>query len=1434
MDSGEIRKTVDWMESNSRHPMTYYILPAVMTVLDVINPSSQANATRQAFIGDASLVSYMKTKLDPSKPWQIQGLKATVLLKWTLFLAEARHRNPSLENMEGFRSDELEAQIWNAVQGDCFTYLAHLVRHLQKRQAMYSHNSYAYDMQPEPDDVPIELPGDDFRPAIFESFETLLRTLITQASSELRKIKQRQEDMLLAGTRGDRSRTFRQQQSVRFAQSMSEQEKANVPSRNDMAVLFVLIGSLYSALPAERGLHFWGGGLVVEDRRSSYNEQNEVNAGKLPAFLQWAVWSTQPRDVEMTTALYDMLSGLANGQQCSELTYNFLARGGGEVIQGASLSSSGQHYNSASVVSWTTIFGILDTWAAAGSNQRTVQGTQPAVGSSQAQFGASQAQQNLPPQHHQQLVLSQQDVLLAQAFLRLLSTVVKHSFAVRITISGHARFRAIPTLVSLIPLGIPLELKGAVFETLAAFCEPGAGTAGVEICRSVWTLMERLEVINVRQTGSGGGNAMPPVRGVEVELEEVEAVYKLYPATLPFLRLLTTLIHTPKRFALRDRVAEMEPINTIPDALGHPYRTPGIGPFLSFVVDNVFARIPQREYLRPSDRWRMNDLCLCFMERCFASYDLESLVNAREEVQNPKDVIVQLAVHPGYELMKRMLTPSSLQASILSYLVDGVDGFDKGIAADEPFFRTTIIRALRMVYRILEIQDIFLDVLIPCLAELNDSTIVGEVPPLSHFIKLDQALSFTPDYVPAVASYVAFPTYPELSLLSVKILTLLAASSAFPQLGLLLERSSDSVYILDGFQRLMDTDINEDVEVAEAIAEQNTGAGAPDPNNGSDTLTQAIRLAILDLFIQNTQPERSYPNVSHFLLFGSASAEAQIQDPHALGARRSCIHAILDLLNEGIPHLKGKSTARKHAESIEPLFMTLPAFAERCYRVVYQLCKYPRTSDFTMRYLRTREDFFARHLSAILFKVPPKLQTPYIEVMYNDGSRVTTTVSVMASFLRLRSWILDLVALELHVLTNKGHHKTVALLLELLFGSEEDQFDDNAGDWENDIFKPFHEVGQSHMRIIEFVQSLDFDWSDSLIVQPVELQFLRQLNLQSCVRPDESGCEVVDRNALLALLGSAKRALHLQGHMVTSSNVDQLTLEMSYIMESCAIENHRREIVYSISNAYESWRRLLDMVLMKCFGQLPFDRRENMLFDLLHVIPPILRSSQVQESTAALLAETMLSAITKLREDRRHQILLQAAGGDAEAGALPTERLYGLLRSLLECIMDNSRIELVRGNLYASLINYLHLLLSNGGSQELDAESLAASSLLPSRSRDDLALSDSMSLMAVSSQIVPSQITGTSLVSGTLSILKNGMERLVATVSRDAVDGSEVWKTVAFMLLDSLVRLSYLDKQSIVISTLARQGFLSGFVRGLKESDLRLQAVLKPDPGKIF
>ncbi|KAF7326845.1 hypothetical protein MVEN_02578300 [Mycena venus] len=1369
LSPNEIKAIVDWLSTTPNQPMTFYLLTSVLSAFDPVDPEREFGSSRAILATSSDIMTFMSKKLAPSTEWKDPGLKATILLKWTLFLTDARHRNSQLEHRNGFKTEELETQVWNAVQGDAFRYLALVVLQLERKRGSSPVASFANTLALSPEQQEQrEIPSEDFIPVVFSAFEILVRSLITHASSELRKIKQRQEDLVLASARTDRTRAG----PARFASSLApEADRPAVSPRSDIAMLYSFIGLLYSALPPERALQFWGSNPLGDSH--TYLEYLESTMGRLPAFLQWAVWSTQVHDVAMSTALYDMLAGLANGQQCSELAYNFMARGGGEVIPGGSLPSSSA---SGPSVSWAVVFGLLDSWATSSSNNNA---------------RAAQPPQTIP--------IGPKEVLLAQSFLRLLSNVVSNSVAVRIAVSGHAHFRAIPTLVSLIPLGIPLELKGALFDTLAAFCQPGAGVQGVEICKAVWTLMERLEVINVRVGSSSGFSVnLPPVRGVEMELDEIEALHRMYPATIPFLRLLSTLIHTPKRIALKDRVVDSGIVNTIPESLGQPYRLPGIGPFITFVIDNVFAHIPNREYLQPSDRWQTNDLCLCFIERALASFDLESLVRTSDDSQLKTEAIVALLIHPGYEVVKRLLTNSPLQSSILTYVVEGLAGFEKGLADEEPYFGSTIVRVLRIILRVLEIQDIFLDVLLPLLHEFDSAPLIGTVHPRSYFTRFDQALSYSAQYAPALAAYVSYPTHPELVLLSVRILSTLSSSSAFSSLYTLVERSDESDRIMAGFMRILASESGADVLLAENVAEQSTGAGAADGNDNANSaaLQQAIRLAVLQLFIKNTEAGRPFPNIAHFFLFGDAKTEHGIQDPHALGAHRTCIHVILDLANIG----------------------------ELFYRIIYQLCTHSRTSEFTMRYLRTREDFFARQLAAIPSQVPVTVQDKGIEVMYADGARVLTTVPALSSFLRLRSWIFDLAALDLHVLTSNGHFKGVAELLDILFGNDSDVY--------SGVQDGFREVGQSHLRIIEFVQSLAFDWADTLKVEPMDLYFLGQLNLHSCVRRDATGCEIIDRMALLSLLTVARRMLHAQNSVVTPAQGDQLNAETTYILESCAVENHRREVAHAKSAGYESWKRLLDMTLTKCFNRLPDDHRESMLFDLLHVLPTILRSEDIQESTAVLLSEAVLSAVTKLREDRRHQILVQSASGDADAGALPAERLYAILRNILECIIDNNRVELVRGNLYAAIINYVHLIAPSSDASDDHKGSGLALSLAASTTRDDFLFNDSQALVPVSQSGRPHS-SAVSLELGSLALMKPAMERLIATISRDAIDGSEVWKTIAFMLLDSLVQLSGLEKQHVVLSALVRHGILTNFVRGIKESDLRLQAVLKPDPDDL-
>ena len=1394
LSGAEVSRILDWLKANSRHPMVYYFLPTVLVVFDIVDPDSPGAQRRRRLALDPTFVKQVNTKLQMNSCWTDPGLKATILLQWTIFLTEMRHRDLSLEEKDGFKADQLESNIWNAVQGDSFPYLTAILLRLQRDRELTLPASLSQTPVPE-NDLPSDVPSDDFVLVILEVLEVVVRSLISYASSELRKIKQRQEDLLVAGMRADRSKGWRSTSQPASTDASTDQTKT---PRNDIAAMFAFMGLLYASLPAEYALPYWG----ATGRVKTYNDHLESTARKLPSFLQWAVWSTQPQNLTMLTALYDLLSGLANGERCSELAYNFLVRGGGDVAPDpASLQSSQSHVGPA--VSWYAMFGVLGSWEASGSTPRTnppantLAGAASASNTSSAWQGHHIASQHQPHPIHSSLSLSQQDVLVAQAFLHLLSTVATHSVAVRTSVCGHARFRAVSTLVSLIPLSIPLELKRTLFDTLSSFCQPGAGAQGLNICKSVWSLMERLEIISVR--GNAAGPTAAAVKGVEVELEEVESAYKVYPATVAFIKLLSTLIHTPKSISLSDTLTTSESITTIPEGLGQPYRQPGISPYIHFVVDTVFLSISRREYFHPSDRWRMNDACLAFIERCLASFELETLGAHQGSNGVALAGILSLALHPGYEIMKQLLTHSSLQASVLSYIVDGTDGFDKGLAEEQPFFRRTIVRILRILLRVLEIENLFLDVLVPLLNDANDKAMLQDVHPSSYYVRLSQALFFNPDYISAIVTYVSYPTHLEARLLSVKILSILASPSTVRQLGTILDRTANSARILNGFLSIITAESWVDVEAAEIETDRHTGAGALDATAATDVIVQAIRVTLLDFLAANASPELPYPNVSHFILLGQLENQDQIRDSSAVDGQRTCIHALLDLLNTGI----SRSGSQESEVVEEPLFRILPGLAERCYGVIHRLCKHPSTTAFTSRYLRTREDFFVRHMRAIPCKVPAVRSQSSAEVVYQDGTRVGTTVPALCSFLRLRSCILDLVALELHTLTAAGQHKGTANLLAVLFEAREGSSTNGPAYLQNEMFRPFKDVGQTQSKIIELLQLSLFDWSDGLSVQPTELRFLSQLNLLTCVHPDRVGCDIVDRTALLSLLSDAILALHSQGHVATPAQSQEVANEVTYVLQSCAVENHRRQVQHAVATSFEAWGDVLNTALLRCFSHITPPQQESILLDLLHVLPLSLQSDGLTHSTPVILAESILTTLSKLHEmiQETHSTKRQTAV------SLPPERLHSFLRTLLSCIVHSGQSQVVRGNLYACLIHYLRLVLLLDGNER-------------SQSRPNSQKGQEGWTRTGTQQV---------RISESVELILPIRDRLLGIMARDACDGIEVWRTVALLALDTLIKFA--NARGEILEALSRSGNLQSFVQRLKDGDVQLQNILKASPG---
>jgi nuclear pore complex protein Nup205 len=418
----------------------------------------------------------------------------------------------------------------------------------------------------------------------------------------------------------------------------------------------------------------------------------------------------------------------------------------------------------------------------------------------------------------------------------------------------------------------------------------------------------------------------------------------------------------------------------------------------------------------------------------------------------------------------------------------------------------------------------------------------------------------------------------------------------------------------------------------------------------------------------------------------------------------------------------------------------------------------------------------------------------------------------------MRSWLLESIALELHILTDERQFPRAGRLLDILFTS----IDSNLESLEDDVDDQFFggavqafAPGQSLMRVLEIFQSFDLTWQESgNYKEDVQLIFFASLDYSSCLRLAESGAEIIDRDALVNLLSSIRRSNPDLGSLATDAQA-QLAAEMRYLLESCVKENNRREIEYAKSMGFEAWRQVVNVSLTKCFDRIPPESREGILFDLLQEVPPVLRKSTLGVSSTVILSEVTVMLITKLREDRSQRILLQSLADDPNSAAtsLPEDRFHSILKSLLESVLSPGMPEVVRGNLYASIINNLQLV-------QTVANAKKQTTLLDDDVEEEPLFGTSKEIQRYSLEI------------GSINIINSLAERLIPAVCRDAVDGSEVWKTVAFTLLDSLVRLSRIQRQHKVLHLLAKGGYLSSFSVGLKEADEELQSVTVPDPRK--
>lgn len=878
---------------------TVYVLVALLAALDYSSSSANDDAPQPLcpLLSDPHFVNQINQTL--AARWAVPKLKAVVQLQWSVFLEAASRVSP---NFEADGGEQIETLTWEAVEGGAFAFLGKAVLAF-KRDTELDQVWGGIGREVE------ELGGGNsvegwFQPFVTDQVASLIVEVISGRFAVLRKLRNREEDVLSTSHRGGGHRLSR-----------GGLDERPIEARHVLESLFLLIATVYRGVP-DGGLPFWEDTAPDPSSSSAYNHVT----GRLSAFLRWG---SECRPPGMVRAYYEMVAALASGPQSAGYAFQFLSG------RSASDPSSGFQGPASSSFSWANLFGALEFYVT-NLPDRAVEAGPNAEG----------ALGEMPPE----------EVPLLRSFVRLLRQVVTFSDVARATLYDNQRHRPVAILFDLLGRPIPIELKASLLSAIAAFSRPG-GPFGVDVARRTWATLEQSQILPTLAVSEGrdarggagvglagrgavlrGPGPLSIAGGIYTELEEVETPNKVYPESTAFVELLNTLIHTPSSLEPIRRGVDFD-TQTVPDNLGAPHRAPGIDPYVRFVLDDVLLKTVVREFADIRERWNVSEMCvfafpripsspwltflsssgLAFVEKCLASYDLgpflaSAAVGVQRTASGPTSPLSHLVIHPGFDILTRLLSGGELLEYIFTILIAGYDAIAQNLAGT-PAFTQCMLRCLRILRRTLELQTPFLEIVLPSLGASTVPIPPDKLARLRTLAPIDQSFLFHSEAVVQLALLVACREEDEISLLAVQILAVLATSpffdvvQKFPEqsrgklnrLVGLLEASPETLRIMEAFVSRVDEDVPEsDLETGEWDG----------PEGEAGDIRQAIKSAILDLLLQNTQADRPGPNIAHLLLgfnIHGRPSEMEIDDPDAGGTQRTTLHIILRMLAQNVP-----------------------------------------------------------------------------------------------------------------------------------------------------------------------------------------------------------------------------------------------------------------------------------------------------------------------------------------------------------------------------------------------------------------------------------------------------------------------------------------------------------------------------------------------------
>ncbi len=540
--------------------------------------------------------------------------------------------------------------------------------------------------------------------------------------------------------------------------------------------------------------------------------------------------------------------------------------------------------------------------------------------------------------------------------LRLLQAVADNCEAARVALAENSAWQPLLVFSGLLGCPVPAELKSELLRSLASVSKSS------DIAHIVWQNVESAQLITTVPS-------MGVVRsGLGMELESMETRAEEYPISRAFLHLLDVLTDS-----------------SIPGTLGSGNRPPGFEPYLAYVRDALFLKFNARAYRDPSEKWEIVAGCLNFFCKILVEYAPQPADFVKASQSEPPVV----GKHPGYFLLLDLFQSSEL-LRLLLFIIDECCAV---LEKYQPFpgkemVEKSCLLALKLLNIALSTERAFLEA-----AKAANSPVL--LTALSQLLQGINPRSGRPDHMLGIAKFVTFAWWqPTAALHAIQIISAVSDSPGSQQ-GLLAAFTSSgekvAQNIIKGFTDILDNDEEED-----QISQGNAGVD-------SKSLSTA-RIHVVQMLLNGL--DKPAPSISHFLLgfnLKEPLSKSNLQPPGVLGSIRTPFHAILSFLRPASARVPNPSIQRS------------PNMCEASYRLIYHLSANLQTSEPTLRYLRSSEDFLSTQLT--LLPLPDELasSTPILKGV---------------------SWLLKTVAIELKLVSAARLRSQVTLLIQLLLEAQ--------------------------------------------------------------------------------------------------------------------------------------------------------------------------------------------------------------------------------------------------------------------------------------------------------------------------------------------------------------------------------------------------------------